>query len=245
MRATVHAWFARLDGKLSDVTTTLSADELERAASFRFDRDRNRFAVSRALLRRLLAEYTGDPASSIRFIYGSHGKPALGDGGIRFNVSHSQDHALFAFCREFEIGVDIEACVPRPIDGQVARRFFSPREVESLLALPHAEQGRAFFACWTRKEAFIKARGDGLSLPLQDFDVAFEPSVEPALLHTAWSNSDPERWSLFDLSAHCPGYLAALAIPTREVEVCVEGSLQGWSGAVTSHQARSTRLSTP
>jgi 4'-phosphopantetheinyl transferase len=233
MRAMVHAWFARLDGELSDVRTILSADELERAASFRFDRDRNRFAVSRALLRTLLAQYTGGPASNVAFTYGSHGKPALREGGIEFNVSHSQDHALFAFCSEIEIGVDIEACLPRPIDREVARRFFSPREVESLLALPHDDQGRAFFACWTRKEAFIKARGDGLSLPLQDFDVAFEPLVEPALLHTAWSDSDPGEWRLFDLSVHCPGYLAALAIPTREVELRVEGTLQGWSDSVT------------
>lgn len=224
----VDVWFASLDGRLKDVRHVLSPDELDRASTFRFDRDRNRFAVGRARLRALLEQYTGRPAESIRFDYGPYGKPVLNEGETTFNVSHSEDRAVFALSRGLEIGVDIEALAPRPSDRDVAERFFSPHEVRALVRLPLEQQGRAFLTCWTRKEAFIKAKGDGLSLSLQDFDVTLEPSAPPELLRTAWSGSEPSTWRLFDLSSHCPGFLAALAVrvPDARVSVC------GFLGAV-------------
>jgi 4'-phosphopantetheinyl transferase len=133
-----------------------------------------------------------------------------------------------AFARDLEIGVDLEALAPQPIDKDVARRFFSPHEVRALFALPESEHEVAFLRCWTRKEAFIKARGDGLSLPLHDFDVVIDSSAAPALLRTAWSRSEPDRWSIFDLSDSCPGYVAALAVRARKIRVSVRADLSSF-----------------
>jgi 4'-phosphopantetheinyl transferase len=220
-RGCIDVWFASLEGHLADVQEVLSPDELERAASFRFDRDRDRFAVGRMLLRTLLEQYTGEPKERIRFAYGPFGKPFLAEGTTTFNVSHSEDRAMFAFSQGLEIGVDIEALASRPSDRDVAERFFSSGEVRALTGLPLEQQARAFLTCWTRKEAFVKARGDGLSLSLQDFDVTLEPSAPSALLRTAWSRSEPSEWSLFDLSNHCQGWLAALAVRAPHVKLRV------------------------
>jgi len=221
----VHVWFAPLAGRFEDVQHILSGDELERASRFRFDRDRNRFAIGRALLRELLERYTGLPKARIRFRYGPYGKPELADGDTTFNVSHSGDGAVFAFSRGLELGVDIEVLAPRASDRDVAERFFSPREVECLVGLPPEEQGHAFLTCWTRKEAFIKAKGDGLSLSLQDFDVTLDPSAPAELLRTAWARSEPSTWTLVDLSHHCQGFLAALAVRARNPHVSVLADL--------------------
>jgi 4'-phosphopantetheinyl transferase len=220
----LHVWFESLEAgpqRIAELAPSLSSDELDRASRFRFARDRNRYLVGRGILRRLVADYTGESPAAIRFGYGEYGKPFLPDGEITFNVSHSDSRAVFAFCRGPEIGVDIEAFAPRPADRDVAERFFSPREVRTLLALPLEDRALAFLTCWTRKEAFIKAKGDGLSLSLQDFDVTFEPGVSPAILRTAWSRAEPASWHLQDLSAHCPGYVAALAVRARDITVTV------------------------
>jgi 4'-phosphopantetheinyl transferase len=223
----VDVWFAWLEGSLETAAPFLSDDELERAARFHFDRDRNRFAVGRALLRQLLAEYTGFPAETIRFAYGPFGKPSLPDADITFNVSHSHERAVFAFSRGLEIGIDVEKINPRRSDREVAEQFFSALEVEELFALPAVDQERAFFTCWTRKEAFIKARGEGLNLPLQDFDVTLTPDASPKLRRTKWSRSEPDAWRLFDLSVGCPGYVAALAVRARDVGVFLRGDVAG------------------
>ena len=220
----LHVWFDSLEAdepRTAELAASLSPDEVDRASRFRFERDRNRYVVGRGTLRRLVAGYTGVSPASIQFVYGSHGKPFLADGEITFNLSHSESRAVFAFCRGLEVGVDIEAFAPRPADRDVAERFFSRREVQTLLALPLEDRALAFLTCWTRKEAFIKAKGDGLSLSLQDFDVTFEPGAAPALLRTAWSRSEPATWRLQDLSAHCPGYVAALAVRSPDVNVSI------------------------
>lgn len=227
--AEVHVWFASLaagSDPAAAYSETLTSDEAERASRFRFERDRRRFVVGRGLLRKLLGAYTDSPPGALRFAYGAYGKPELVGGGLAFNVSHSHDAAVFAVARSGEVGVDIEAFDPRPRDREVAERFFSPAEVRSLLALSPEEQPRAFLACWTRKEAFIKARGDGLSLSLQDFDVTFAPGDEPAVLRTAWSATEPTEWQLCDLSVGCDGYLAALAVHSAaaSVTICSSGT---------------------
>ena len=224
-RNSVHVWSASLDGRLEDVCSLLSAEEIARAARFRFDRDRDRFASGRALLRRLLAAYTGRRAEDIGFAYSVYGKPRLvGATQISFNVSHSGNRALFALGSGVDVGVDIELLDPNLTDERVPERFFSPREVSELRSLPKALQPRAFLTCWTRKEAYIKAHGPGLSLPLHDFDVTLRPGDPPLLRGAKWSATEPGEWSLYDLSDEHAGYVAALAVRAADVTV----SRRGW-----------------
>jgi len=237
----IEVWLASLHGELDEVRHILSRDELDRASRYHFDRDRDRFAVGRALLRTLLEQYTGEPRECIRFAYGPYGKPRLATGSTTFNVSHSEDVALFAFSRGLEIGVDIEAAPSRPTDRDVAARFFSPLEAHTLFGLSLEQQSRAFLSCWTRKEAFIKARGEGLSLPLQDFDVTLAPGVSPALVRTAWSATEPADWLLFDISEDCPGCVAAVAVRAAHAVVSVR-RLGSWAAGF---EPRSLALCAP
>jgi 4'-phosphopantetheinyl transferase len=216
--AEVHVWRACLDPDASCVAQlrlTLSADESQRAARFHFPRDRRRFTVARGVLRDILGRYLGVPASELGFRYSAYGKPALADGfdatGVRFNISHSHEIALFAVTCDREIGVDIEY-LGREIDGEeIAEHFFSSQECATLRALPAAAKHEAFFTCWTRKEAYIKAHGEGLSLPLDQFDVSLAPGEPAALLATRSDPREALRWSLQALPPG-PGYVAALAV---------------------------------
>jgi 4'-phosphopantetheinyl transferase len=217
-----HVFFAQLDRRVRDAAAVLSDDEFARASRFHFDRDRRRFVAGRALLRSILGRYLDVAPGEVAFAYGPNGKPRLAGGGLSFNVSHSHGAALFAFTSERRIGVDIERH-PAPDDGDaVARHFFAPAEVATLNSLSGDRRSTAFLRCWTRKEAYIKARGDGLSLALDSFEVSLAPGAEPALLSTRHDPPDAARWSLADLSSHCPGYVAALAIeggdPTMTIE---------------------------
>ncbi|MEA2954317.1 MAG: 4-phosphopantetheinyl transferase [Alphaproteobacteria bacterium] len=184
MRATVDAHYMDLDdvgldvGRFRDV---LSAQERERAARFRFERDRRRYILRHGKLRELLSDYLNCAPSRLRFTYNPFGKPSVAGGDLRFNVSHSHGTALFVFARGVEVGCDIERRDPRFVCDQIPERFFSALEVQTLRSLPASSQTQAFFNCWTRKEAYIKARGYGLSLPLDSFDVSLAPD-EPVLL---------------------------------------------------------------
>src|SRR5580704_12029589 len=153
---------------------TLSPDELDRASRFHFPRDRQRFAASRSQLRILLAGYLGIDPAAVSFSYSEKGKPSLGaahaGSNLQFNISHSGGVTLLAFARGREIGVDVEQLRSDFEVEAIARRFFSPSEQRQLAALPAEKSVDAFFRCWTRKEAYIKAIGDGLSLPLDQFD---------------------------------------------------------------------------
>ena len=199
----VHVWRARLDrahGDVERLAALLSADERDRAARFKFERDRGRYVVGRGLLRTLLASYVGCSPASLEFEYGEFSKPRLAGPGPAFNLSHSGPVALYAVCDQGELGIDVEVEDADYSREAIAERFFSPAEVEVLRSLPRDQQPRAFLTCWTRKEAFIKARGDGLSLALDSFDVTLDPSVAPAVLRTAWAPAEPSRWQLHDLS---------------------------------------------
>jgi 4'-phosphopantetheinyl transferase len=174
-----------------------------------------RFIASRGLLRVILGRYLKTDPKRLRFCYTLHGKPELaeeaGDETVQFNLSRSQGLALYAFTRCRRIGVDLELISHHHGDERIPERFFSPREVCALRQLPADTQLEAFFNCWTRKEAYIKARGDGLSMPLDQFDVSLAPGEPAALLNT---NGDPEetcRWSLQGLTP-APGYVGALAV---------------------------------
>ena len=221
----VHVWRAPLD--LSRTTVhrlrgALSPQELERASRYRFERDRRRFTVARGLLRLILSAYLGIAAQSVRFRGGPHGKPHLdGDTGqerLRFNVSHSHELGLFAVTRDREVGVDVEFVARDLPVLDVAERFFSPVEVSVLQKLPARAQREAFFTCWTRKEAYIKARGDGLALPLHQFDVSLSPGEPAALLGSEEDPEDVARWSLVELKPG-PGYVASLAVEGAACQV--------------------------
>jgi 4'-phosphopantetheinyl transferase len=201
---------------------TLSEDERARSARFHFERDRVRFVVARGALRNILGHYLNVPPGSLRFGYGAHGKPSLlpefvmgssglAAGKLEFNVSHSHTLALVAVAQGRALGVDIERLRADASERQLAERFFSAQEVSALCALPDAQQPRAFFDCWTRKEAYIKARGEGLSFPLAEFDVSLQPGMPATLLCVRGDALEAGRWSLRTLDVG-PGYAAALAV---------------------------------
>jgi 4'-phosphopantetheinyl transferase len=193
----------------------LSADEQVRTGRFLSLRARQHFVVVRGLLRTLLAGYLSTHPKELTFWHSAKDKPSLGppysDSGIAFNVSHSGGVALLAFNRRREIGVDVEH-VRRDLDLEViAQRYFSAREQRQLARLPADQKYDAFFRCWTRKEAFIKAKGEGLSLPLDQFDVSLVSGDSNALLSTRPDASEAARWSLREVPAG-PGYVAALCV---------------------------------
>lgn len=189
---------------------TLSADELERAGRFHFPRDRNRFTVARASLRILLSRYLETDPATLRFGYGQAGKPELATPGPPFNMSHSDGLALVAVGGPGRLGVDIERIRPRAPDDSLTG-FFAPAEEAAIQALPAAVREQAFFSCWTRKEAWIKARGDGLSFGLDRFEVSVAPNAPAALLNVIDHPEEVLKWELRSLHP-APGYAAALAV---------------------------------
>lgn len=197
----------------------LSPDERERADRFRFPRLRSDFALSRALLRILLARHTGRAPLDITFRYGPQGKPSLEpEQGIRFNLAHSGGLAVYAFTRDRDVGIDIEQARPMPDLEQIASRFFSTAEYLDLTALHGAERTSAFFDCWVRKEAYIKAVGGGLSIPLDSFRVSLAPARRAALLEVTDAPAEAPEWSLLAFSPE-PGYHGAIAIRERQPRV--------------------------
>jgi 4'-phosphopantetheinyl transferase len=216
----VQVWRGSLDQSPAvrrRLESLLSDDEQERALRFRFEKDRFRYVVGRGVLRLLLARYTGLDPACVRFEYGRHQKPALAGAATPcFNLAHAGAVVLYAFSSCFPVGVDVEMVQPElPGDG-IAEHFFSRLEVATLRSLPRRERAGAFLACWTRKEAFLKARGDGLSLSLDSFDVTLAPSEPAALLHTDWSPDEHLAWKLLDISDPELEQVAALAAPEPE-----------------------------
>jgi 4'-phosphopantetheinyl transferase len=217
----VHVWRASLERPAQTVERMrrlLASDEQRRADRFRFERDRSRYVVGRALLRGLLARYMGAEPEELEFEYGEFRKPAVREGPW-FNVSHSGPIVLYAFSSGGEVGIDVELDDADFARERIAERFFSPSEVGVLRSLPAGVQPRAFLTCWTRKEAFIKARGDGLSLALDSFDVTIAPDTPAAVLRTAWCSEEARQWCLEDLSDRRGGYIAAVAVRGEEWRV--------------------------
>ena len=229
-----HVWRVSLrqpDETLDVLLPLLDADERARADRFRFPKDRRHYIAARGTLRLLLSRYLETPAASLAFEYNAYGKPALAShhsgADVRFNLSHSGDMALYAVARSREVGVDIE-WTGRRLDQpeQIAERYFSPAEREALRKLPEAQKRRGFFHAWTRKEAYIKAKGKGLYLALDQFDVSLDPAQPAQLLATRDDPAEASRWEMRDIEPG-EGYVAALAIEGRGVEVsCLECSLR-------------------
>jgi 4'-phosphopantetheinyl transferase len=218
----VHVWRVSLNQSPSQTAlfrNNLDDDERSRADRFYFSRDRERFIVARGVLRAILGRYSNRAPESLSFSYSAHGKPALvpesDADAIRFNLSHSHGMALYAVSRGREVGVDLEFIRGDLEAEQIAERFFSHSEIETLRALPPNLRKYAFFLCWTRKEAYIKARGEGLSLALDQFDVSLTPGEPAALLSTRSDSDEALRWSLRNLNP-APGYTAALAVKGRD-----------------------------
>jgi 4'-phosphopantetheinyl transferase len=221
----VHFWVIPLDrdpDRVQAYYRYLSGDERKRADRFHFDRHRRRFAVSHNALREILGGYLGAQPEAIQFDHTDHGKPWLSGpfkgSGVHFNLSHSHELALAAFTLEGEVGVDLEYIkIFGDMDG-IARRYFSAVEQAAYLALPEEHKPLGFFNCWTRKEAFIKAIGEGLSHPLHQFDVTLHPGEPATFLRIG---DDPEEAAHWTLEALQPGddYIGSLALRARGVEI--------------------------
>jgi 4'-phosphopantetheinyl transferase len=207
----VHLWRASLDceiSALSRLEATLSADELARADRFVFKTDRSYFVAARGILRELLGAYLMLSPTELQFCYGNHGKPALDPetdcSGLQFNLSHSGGVGVYAFSHGRKLGIDVEQIRPQLAGEDIARRYFAARELAELRALPPQLRVTGFFLCWTRKEAYVKAHGAGLSIPLDSFVVSLTPGRPPEL-HSV----DSAQWSLRSFEPS-PGYVAAI-----------------------------------
>jgi 4'-phosphopantetheinyl transferase len=207
---------ARLDLGIETVRASaalLSDAERQKAARFALHRDRRRFIVARSRLRELLGDRLDVRPDSVELVYGERGKPALAqrfaDSRLRFNVSHCNDVAVYAFSSGCEIGIDVEAVRQISDADDIAARFFSPRENEAYLALDPRDRPLGFFNCWTRKEAFIKALGDGLYHPLDSFDVSLAPGEPAKILRVGNTPGDGSGWHLNSFSP-ASGFVAAV-----------------------------------
>jgi len=221
----VHVWRVALDqedDRLERFRRMLEPHELERAGRFHFEKHRGHFIVARGFLRSVVARYLGTQPEGLRFSYGAFGKPALEpEHALRFNLSHSNEVALLAVTLDAELGVDVEHIRADFASEDIARRFFSRAEVDVFNALPPEERVAAFFRCWTRKEAYIKATGRGMSQPLDGFDVTLGSGDDVALLRT--EDGSHERWRLVDIAVGA-GYAGALAVEKPA------GNIRYWNG---------------
>ncbi len=215
----VHIWrlnLALAPGRLAGLGAALEAGESERADRFVFSKDRDRFVAARGLLREVLAGYTGLGPNRIRFAYGANGKPrweapSPGSAALDFNLSHSSALALLAVSRGGPVGIDVEEVRPGYADEGIAERFFSPGEAASLRAIASGRRDESFFRVWTRKEAVVKALGEGLASSLTRFSVATDPDAVASRPTGEASLAALREWVLHDLSP-MTGYVGALAV---------------------------------
>jgi 4'-phosphopantetheinyl transferase len=212
----VHVWQARLDvddRTVTELDALLAADERQRADRFYSPRDRRRFVVARGLLRVLLGEYLVLKPADIALAAGPLGKPhVVGESSLRFNVAHSADLVLYVIAAGRDVGIDIEQERDGVEYDQLSQRFFALEEIAALQALLPAERRSAFFRCWSRKEAYLKALGLGLQVPLAKFAVTLAGPA--ALVHTNHDRAQHDRWQLSDL-APAPGFAGAVAVEGR------------------------------
>jgi 4'-phosphopantetheinyl transferase len=217
-RNEVHLWRTTVEVPALDFTRIqrlLSSDERAKAAAFFFERDHHRFVVARGFLRAILSLYLNCTPTELHFKYTEYGKPSLAsphvNANLNFNLAHSGDLALYGITLQRAIGIDIEQIRHEFASEEIARHFFSVNEASRLLSIPAHDRPKAFFECWTRKEAFIKAKGIGLSLPLDQFDVSVSSNEPAMLLETRWDKNERSRWSLRAIDVG-PDYAATVAV---------------------------------
>jgi 4'-phosphopantetheinyl transferase len=199
--------------EIAEFASLLSPTEIDRAQRFRFPALSERFVADHGRLRLLLAAYLEADPQGLRFAENEQGKPRLLHGPdcrLRFNMSHTRGLTMIALCLDAELGVDIEAVRQVEDRDDIAAMYFSSSESLALGAYPEPERDAAFLRCWTRKEAYMKARGEGLSLPLDQFAVSLSVQ-KAALVSCDWDEQEPRRWMLEHLEPG-PGYIGALAV---------------------------------
>lgn len=217
----VHVWRIELDrcrANLESLTASLSAEERSYASRFLHEGDRSRYIATRGALRHILGGYVSAAPETIAFSYGARGKPELSEARtsrLGFNVSHSRDIALCAVARTRRVGIDVEYLRPITDALDIAQRFFSSGEVAALRAMPHERRRSAFFACWTRKEAYVKALGEGLAVPLDSFEVSLAGPELGGLRSIGGSVEAAGGWTVRDV-APGPGYAGAVAVEGRD-----------------------------
>jgi len=213
----VHIWKLRPEPAIefSHYFQILSSDEQERARRFRFPDLTRKFIVDHGRLRLLLGAYTQTSPEDLVFAQNNFGKPQLTNHRLRFNLSHTDGLTLLALCLDSEVGVDVEAVRPMDDWAGIARSNFSPLENAALHSTVETDRQNAFFRCWTRKEAFLKANGHGLSKPLDSFAVSLAPEELPELLSCEWDSQEMSRWFLVSLPLG-PSFVGALAIQRRD-----------------------------
>ena len=218
----VHIWRLLLhehSSHIESIKRNLSTDELARAGKFHFEKDQNRFVMARGILRMILAGYLGMKPHELRFEYTSNGKPILaakpGYDTLSFNLSHSGTFALYAVTHHGNIGVDIEYVRDDVVVGQIAQRFFSPGEISSLEKIHKNKLTEVFYQYWTRKEAFLKATGEGVSFPMEQCDVSLINGRVLSPITLLGDHRENSCWFGQDLF---PGqcYAAAIAVEGRD-----------------------------
>jgi 4'-phosphopantetheinyl transferase len=230
---TVYLWWTsidELDRMSEDPINVLTPDEIGRANRFAFIQDRKQFVLARVMLRYVLAQHLDQRPEEITFCYGAHGKPYLklmnSEVGLSFNLAHSHEIVLCAVAQCSDVGVDVEYVHSIDDLDKIASVAFSSRERAQLLRLSGNRKLVGFFNCWTRKEAYVKACGNGLSMELAAFDVSLVPEVPAALLAHQLDPQEVFRWSLYDVSP-ADGYVGALAVRGQDYQPV----LQRWYAA--------------
>jgi 4'-phosphopantetheinyl transferase len=219
----VHVWKANLSitaQSQKQYLQILSPDEQERANRFIFEKDRTHFIAGRGILRKLLGIYLNEKPETFTFEYGGQGKPTLsGNPTLQFNLSHANGIALYGLTKQHDIGIDVEY-IKKDIELKtLATQFFSKKEAALLLTLPKAQLPQGFFNCWTRKEAFIKADGRGLSCPLDQFEVSLIPGHTAQLMATHWDPEELNKWSMFSIDVQT-GFVGALVVKGAVNSIC-------------------------
>jgi 4'-phosphopantetheinyl transferase len=227
-----HVWRASLDqptDMIAKLAPLLSQDERQRAERFHRPADRRRFIAGRGILRRIISAYLALPPGQLRFTYNEYGKPAVSDDqndrALNFNLSHSAELILYAVTRKRAVGIDIEYIREDFATLEIAEHFFSKDEVAALKSLPTDQRTAGFFNCWSRKEAFIKAKGIGVSYPLDRFTVSLAPGEPPALLKVDDDEREVARWKMYELKPGA-GYSAAIIA----AEPPIIPKQRNWSG---------------
>jgi 4'-phosphopantetheinyl transferase len=215
-----HIWRVSLNQDRRTIlvlSTLLAPDERLRAERYMRPIDRDRFIIARGVLRRILSVYLDIAPKELQFIYNEYGKPSLSINqncsNLNFNLSHSDELALYAIACGRNVGIDIEYVREDFASLEIAEQFFSKDEVKSLKEMPADRRTEAFFHCWSRKESYIKAIGMGVSYPLHGFTVSLAPNIEPALLRVDADESETARWQMYEIKAG-EGYAASLIAET-------------------------------